>query len=237
MEPIKIRDVRKLTPLANYRFNSFTGHFISSAISPIFTAWFVKRGTRPNTITIYMILAGVLGAVLFAFDNMWLKIAGFALFHFWFIMDCSDGEVARITKQFSKYGKEIDFMAHLICHPLMNLALWWSFIQLGTYNTLFLSAFFMAFISVELVNRSLVLFNTYLVDEDAPKASRPSLVLYFLRQITSYPNFMLLFPGVFLIDYFYGYHISAYVLMLWGSFYMLLSVRMVIKRLIHFNMS
>ncbi len=223
MNTIKFRDIRNLSPLNNYRFNTFVGHFISSSISPLFTIFFIKKSVKPNTITLFMILSGIIGAILFSLPYLYTKILGFIFFHLWFIFDCSDGEVARITKQFSRYGKEMDFMAHLICHPLMNLSLWVNFVQMKSYNLIVLSFIFILFISMELTIRNFNTFKTYILKSTTnEKKTRPSLIKYILIQINIYPNFILLFPFLILIDLIFGYSFSYYVLIVWFIVYMMI---------------
>lgn len=232
---IKVEDVRKLSPLNYYRFNSFTGHFISSAISPLFTALFIKRKVKPNTITLFMILCGIIGSILFAFPSLITKIFGVVFFHLWFIMDCSDGEVARITKTFSKYGKEMDFMAHLIDHPLMNLSLWITFILIDIENWFIYSLLFILFISLELINRSLTLFTTYLSSENKVKEEERTLFKYIVIQFSSYPNFILIYPAILLVDLFLGgFVVSQYILFIWFGMYAVLALKSIFKFLYKF---
>ena len=234
MVNLKISNIRKLSPLNNYRYNSFSGHFISSKISPIFTYWLIKKGIKPNTITLFMIASGIIGAIMFSIPNLYFKIGGFLFFHLWFIMDCSDGEVARITKTFSKYGKEMDYMAHLINHPLMNLSLWLSYLQFNKYDDFYLGLIFISFISIELVSRSFVLFSTYLGDsKNQTDNTNRSFLKYIVIQFSIYPNFILIFPIFIIAEYFFDYN-SLYVLLAWFAIFTILLLKQTYKRLIFF---
>lgn len=86
-------------------------------ISPFITKEMLRMKLRPNIVTLLMMISGIIGAIMFSFDNLALRILGIVFIHLWYVLDCSDGEVARITKIFSRMGKEIDYTAHIINHP------------------------------------------------------------------------------------------------------------------------
>ncbi|HPP34592.1 MAG TPA: CDP-alcohol phosphatidyltransferase family protein [Ignavibacteriales bacterium] len=230
---IKLKDVRLLSPLNNYRFNSFVEHFISYQISPLFTHLFIKLEIRPNTITLFMVISGIIGAILFSLPQVYFKFLGFLFFHLWFIFDCSDGEVARITKTFSKYGKEMDYIAHLINHPLMNLSLFISYLQFHYYNTIYLAILFMCFISMELINRNFTAFNTYLF-ADVNNKNKRSFLKYAIGQFSLYPNFILIFPIFVIADLVIGVRYSIYILNVWFLIYSLYFLKGLISTLIRF---
>ena len=195
-------DIRKYSPIQDFRTRSIAD-LICMSVSPFLSLFFIAKKVRPNSITLLMILSGCVGAVLFALPWGIAKLAGIFFFYMWYILDCSDGEVARVTKCFSKYGKEFDYLAHLICHPLMNLALWISYIQLDKYDSLLVSFCFITFISLELVIRNYISFETYLNEEGSvQEVKKKNTLRYFLVQFCIYPNFILIFPIFFCLDYY-----------------------------------
>lgn len=185
-----------------------------------------------------MILFGVMGSVFFAIPNVWFKVVGYIFFFFWFTMDLSDGEVAFFTKQFSKYGTEMDYMAHLIDHPCMNIALFLTFYQIYPENLLFISIIFVVFISIELITRSVIAFDHYWTKIDDIKTGniKVSYLKYFLSQLLLYPNFILLFSPLVIVDYVLHvniiYLLLVYVIMLFVS-----SIRELYKRLLRYYKS
>ena len=63
----------------------------------------------PNAITIFSIFVGVGACLLFYPDNqLWINLIGFALLIFANILDCVDGQLARITGIKSKIGRILD---------------------------------------------------------------------------------------------------------------------------------
>ena len=75
-------------------------------ISPYLSAFCVKKKIIPNVITLLMIPAALIASVCFSLNYLPCKIIGALFFHIWFAIDMSDGQVARYTKTFSKYGEE-----------------------------------------------------------------------------------------------------------------------------------
>lgn len=189
------KEIRKYSPIKIREL--YFSEILCMLVSPFFTKYFLKRKIRPNTVTLLMVFCGLLGPVLFALPWLSAKWIGVICLWGWFIMDCSDGEVARITKTFSKYGKEMDYMAHLICHPLLNLAIYITFSS-QVVNELWLACTAIVFISSELIIRSLTAINSYTVPHEN-SSPLPSLPKYFLQQFLYYPNFVLFFPFFMLL--------------------------------------
>ena len=72
-----------------------------------------KIGVTPNAITIASIFLGVGGVVLLYFhdDLLWLNYLGIFLIIWANTFDSADGQLARMTKQYSKLGRILDGMS------------------------------------------------------------------------------------------------------------------------------
>ena len=78
---------------------------------PIGYAWAClakKLGISPNTITVASIFLGVGGGILFYFNNLWINIIGIFLLVWANSFDSADGQLARMTKQYSRIGRILD---------------------------------------------------------------------------------------------------------------------------------
>lgn len=81
---------------------------------PIGYMWAVlcaKVGITPNAITIASIFLGVAGGVLFYFgktEDLWLNYLGMFLLVWANSFDSADGQLARMTKQYSRLGRILD---------------------------------------------------------------------------------------------------------------------------------
>ncbi|MCH5345475.1 MAG: CDP-alcohol phosphatidyltransferase family protein [Muribaculaceae bacterium] len=67
-----------------------------------------KLGVTPNAITIASIFLGVGAGVLFYFPDMWLNVIGILLLVWANSFDSADGQLARMTKQYSRIGRILD---------------------------------------------------------------------------------------------------------------------------------
>lgn len=78
---------------------------------PIGFAWAVlakKLGITPNAITIASIFLGVGAGVCFYFNNIWINILGVLLLIWADSFDSADGQLARMTGQYSRIGRILD---------------------------------------------------------------------------------------------------------------------------------
>jgi hypothetical protein len=66
------------------------------------------RGWSPNTITIVSLVVGLAAALSFAVGERWALVVGAVLLQVSIIIDCSDGEVARLTGRYSTVGAWLD---------------------------------------------------------------------------------------------------------------------------------
>jgi len=77
-------------------------------------AWarlFARLGISPNTVTIISIILGVAAGVMFFFNNLWLNIVGIVLLIWADTYDSADGQLARMTGNFSRTGRILDGLA------------------------------------------------------------------------------------------------------------------------------
>ena len=70
--------------------------------------WAARRGLGPNQVTVFALCVGLAAATAFATGERAGYIAGAALLYLSFVFDCVDGQLARYTRRFSKFGAYID---------------------------------------------------------------------------------------------------------------------------------
>ena len=70
-----------------------------------------KLGVTPNAITIASIFLGIGAGVCFYFDNIWWNILGVFLLVWADSFDSADGQLARMTGQYSRIGRILDGMS------------------------------------------------------------------------------------------------------------------------------
>jgi len=239
---MRYKDIRKITKVKPLNQEVFFAYFFGRRLSPFFVSVFLNLKIKPNTVTIYMIIAGIIGAILFAFDNIWFKFSGYIFMLLWLILDCADGEVARITKVFSKFGKELDYIAHIINHPIFNIAFLISLIQLNKYNIMLVSMVSIVLISSNLVGRNLL--SMYTIFELREKSKNVVLnkkklyrviIIYLIGFLTQYPNFVLIFPILYFIDVSIGTSMSLIYFLVTTASSFIFSTRSIIKTIFKFS--
>jgi phosphatidylglycerophosphate synthase len=85
----------------------FTTFFVSP-YSKYIARWAARHGLTPNQVTTASMLVGVLAAVAFALGSRWGFVAGAVLLQVAFTLDCVDGQLARYTLTFTKFGAWLD---------------------------------------------------------------------------------------------------------------------------------
>lgn len=224
------REIRKYSPIKGKGL--FVSEILCMLVSPYFTSLFIRRGISPNTVTLLMIILGVMGSVLLALPHLFSMSLGVICLWGWFVMDCSDGEVARITKQFSKYGREMDYIAHLICHPLLNLSVFLYYYQKG-YDLFVLALIAISFISLELVNRSIIVIDIYNSSSCYGIIPKFNICKYLFHQLLYYPNFVLFFPFVIWMGEMLEFD-SFPIYVGWFCIYSLYCIKRIISTLFRF---
>ena len=94
-----------------------------------------KIALTPNTVTILSILLGIVAGHLFYYDNLTVNIAGILILILSEALDSADGQLARLTNNFSRFGRILDgFGSNLsfisiyihLCLRMMNKGYPWT---------------------------------------------------------------------------------------------------------------
>ena len=96
--------------------DGFVDRYVNRKCSGLFTRLFLKLGWTPNMITMVSMVVGLVAAGFFVPGSWEMAIMGALLFQLSVIIDCCDGEVARLTFSESKFGQELDIWADNVVH-------------------------------------------------------------------------------------------------------------------------
>lgn len=77
-------------------------------IGYMWAALCAKVGIKPNAITIASIFIGVAAGIMFYYTDLWLNIIGMLLLIWANSFDSADGQLARMTQQYSRIGRILD---------------------------------------------------------------------------------------------------------------------------------
>jgi 1L-myo-inositol 1-phosphate cytidylyltransferase / CDP-L-myo-inositol myo-inositolphosphotransferase len=97
-------------------FEGFVDRFFNRKLSRWFTRVFLALGLSPNAITMVATAVGLLAAAGFGLGSYTAGIAAALLFQLAAIIDCCDGEVARLTFTESPFGAWLDIAMDNVVH-------------------------------------------------------------------------------------------------------------------------
>ena len=113
-----VLDARKCENL-----NDPIDNYVLDYVAMFFSRIFIKLGIIPNVITLLSGLVGVAGGILLIFDTLVLNIVGVLLIILSVIFDVCDGQVARLTKRYSNFGRTLDGLMDSLVYVSIYVAL------------------------------------------------------------------------------------------------------------------
>ncbi len=156
------------------------GRLYFRRISPYFTSAALRLGLSANQVTVVMIMFGLLGAWLFAFQGL-VALSGFLGIQIYLLLDSVDGEVARFNKTESAMGIYLDRWGHYVVEGSVFVALGFraSLGEMNGYMVLGLAGGFLALISkaeTDLVDSARLHSGLGPMPRNATKMKTPALV-------------------------------------------------------------
>ena len=99
------------------------GRLYMRKLSPRATWLLARMGWSANAVTLAFIVCGVAAGVVVAFGGLATAIIAAVLVQLGLLFDCSDGELARLTKRTSAGGIYLDRVGHYLCETAMLVGL------------------------------------------------------------------------------------------------------------------
>jgi phosphatidylglycerophosphate synthase len=99
------------------------GRLYMRKLSPRATWLLARLGASPNAVTAAFIVCGVAAGVVVAFGGLATAIIAAVLVQVGLLFDCSDGELARLTKRTSVGGVYLDRIGHYLCDAAFIIGL------------------------------------------------------------------------------------------------------------------
>jgi phosphatidylglycerophosphate synthase len=107
---------KKLFNSLKGEFEGFVDRYFNRKVSRWFTRLFLAIGLSPNSITMVATVIGLLSAVGFGIGTYTAAVVAALLFQFAAVVDCCDGEVARLTFTESPFGAWLDIAMDNVVH-------------------------------------------------------------------------------------------------------------------------
>jgi len=137
-----------------------------------------------NQVTWFMFFLGIFASLFFYTGEYIHAIIGSLLFHFWYVVDHVDGEIARYRRSTSHKGYFLDYMAQYTAHSFIFIFLTFGVYRQYTSDLTILAGFLIIFslLMFYLVANSKYSFFFYIKEgRIKPEAAKP------MRDITSAP--------------------------------------------------
>lgn len=100
--------------------------YFNRKLSSRLTPWLVKTPLTPNQITLISVGVGLVSAFFFWLGEYLYGVLGALLFQFSAVLDCCDGEVARLKSMQSRFGWWLDLIGDNVVHIALFLAIAWA---------------------------------------------------------------------------------------------------------------
>lgn len=113
---ITLKDIEKSLPRSKNKVSSFWVRLWVRKFSYLVTYVCLKLGLSANTVSVISAIDALLGSILLSINNTWAMLAGVILINFWIVLDCVDGNIARILKKTNRSGEFYDAVSgYVVC--------------------------------------------------------------------------------------------------------------------------
>ncbi|MDR1058742.1 MAG: CDP-alcohol phosphatidyltransferase family protein [Treponema sp.] len=135
-----LKDIRNSLPEEKKRQDGLWTRFVLRPLSVPVTWLALALGLSANGISYISVLFSLAGGILFSMEGFWLPLWGALLLNFFSILDCVDGNIARVTKTSGPWGGWADAVMGFIAYTAVFLSTgvhaflrsgWWPFLILG----------------------------------------------------------------------------------------------------------
>lgn len=103
----------------------FVDRYFNRKCSKWITKWILGTSLTPNAVTVVATVIGLFAAAAFATGGYAAGIIGALLFQLSAILDCCDGEVARLKFQESRFGQQLDVVLDNVVHMSVFAGMAW----------------------------------------------------------------------------------------------------------------
>lgn len=111
MQYYSLKDIIRSLPEKKNSKSSLWVKLIVRKVSFLVTYLFINAGCSAWAASIISVLVALAGSFCFAADNTVCRIIGVCLIEFWLVLDCVDGNIARVKKTSSEMGEFVDALS------------------------------------------------------------------------------------------------------------------------------
>ncbi len=118
-----LAQMRASLPPEKDRLDSLWLRFVLRKLSFPVTWVFIRLGFSANYVSYLSMLVVFGGTILMSIDDYFARMLGAFLFNFWVLLDCVDGNIARVKQQVNAYGEFADAMSGYIAYAFVFLGM------------------------------------------------------------------------------------------------------------------
>lgn len=111
MQYYSLKEIIQSLPESKNSKSSLWVKLIARKVSFLFTYLFINVGCSAWGASIISVLVALAGSFFFLIDNTICRIIGVCLIELWLVLDCVDGNIARVKKTSSEMGEFIDALS------------------------------------------------------------------------------------------------------------------------------
>ena len=111
-----LKEIECSLPKSKNAVSSFWVRLWVRKFSYLITYICLKLKISANTVSVLSAVDAALGCILLCVNNRWSMLVGVVLINFWIVLDCVDGNIARMLKKDSRSGEFFDAVSgYVMC--------------------------------------------------------------------------------------------------------------------------
>lgn len=111
MQYYSLREIISSLPKKKNSKSSLWVKLVVRKVSFLFTYLFINAGCSAWSASIISVLVALAGSFCFAVDHTVFRIIGVCFIELWLVLDCVDGNIARVKKTSSEMGEFVDALS------------------------------------------------------------------------------------------------------------------------------
>jgi phosphatidylglycerophosphate synthase len=117
-----MKDIWDSLPPEKKKQDGLWTRFVLRPLSIPVTALALALGLSANRVSYLSVIFSLAGGVLFSLEGFWLPLWGAVLLNFFSILDCVDGNIARVTKTSGPWGGWADAVMGFVAYTAVFLS-------------------------------------------------------------------------------------------------------------------
>ena len=118
-----LAQIRASLPPEKDRLDSLWLRCVLRKLSFPVTCVFIRLRFSANYVSYLSILVAFCGTIMMSVDNHFAIILGACIFNLWALLDCVDGNIARVKQQASEFGAFVDAMSGYVAYAFVFLGM------------------------------------------------------------------------------------------------------------------